>query len=107
MKQRDEKLKDMIKKVAAKFLNIESNRVSLMTVTNVLLTENGKRATIFFTVFPNDKEKAALDFVKRKRSEFRDFAGENIRVGRIPFFDFEIDTGEKHRQKIDAILKSD
>ncbi|MEK7150273.1 MAG: ribosome-binding factor A [Patescibacteria group bacterium] len=107
MSQRDEKLRDMIKEAAAKFLNVESNRVSLMTVTNVMLTKNNKHATIFFTVFPNNKEKAALDFVKRKRGEFRDFAGENIRVGRIPFFDFEIDNGEKHRQKIDALLKSD
>jgi len=47
-----------------------------------------------------------LDFAKRKRAEFRDFAKKNIRAGRIPFFDFEIDAGEKHRQKIDAILEN-
>lgn len=107
MKKRDEKLKDLIKETAAKFLNIESNRVSMVTVTNVEISKDGKYATIFFTVFPNDKEKAALDFAKRKRAEFRDFAKKNIRAGRIPFFDFEIDAGEKHRQKIDVILKSD
>ena len=39
MSQRDEKLRDMIKEAAAKFLNVESNRVSLMTVTNVMLTK--------------------------------------------------------------------
>lgn len=104
MKKRDEKLKDLIKEAAAKFLNIESNRVSMVTVTNVLISKDGKYATIFFTVYPSDKEKAALDFAKRKRAEFRDFAQKNIRAGRIPFFDFEIDAGEKHRQKIDSIL---
>lgn len=104
MKKRDEKLKDIIKEVAAKFLNIESNRVSMVTVTNVRISKDDKYATIFFTVYPRKKEKAALDFVKRKRAEFRDFARENIRAGRIPFFDFEIDAGEKHRQNIDAIL---
>ena len=104
MKNRDEKLKDMIKEVAAKFLNIESNRVSMVTVTNVRISKDSKYATIFFTAFPSDKEKAALDFAKRKRAEFRDFAKKNITARRIPFFDFEIDAGEKHRQKIDSVL---
>lgn len=104
MKKQDEKLKDFIKEISAKFLNIESNRVSMVTVTEVKISNDAKYATIFFTVFPNNKEKAVLDFVKRKRTEFRDFAKENSRMGRIPFFDFEIDAGEKHRQKIDSIL---
>lgn len=104
MKKRDEKLKDLIREVAAKFLNIESNRVSMVTVTSVQISKDYKYATIFFTVYPRKKEKAALDFARRKRAEFRNFAGKNIRTGRIPFFDFEIDAGEKHRQKIDTIL---
>ena len=107
MKKREEKLKDLIKEVAAKFLNIESNRVSMVTVTNVKISKDGKYATIFFTAFPSGKEKAALDFAKRKRAEFRDYAKKNIRAGRIPFFDFEIDAGEKHRQKIDVLLGND
>ncbi|MBU6430942.1 MAG: ribosome-binding factor A [Patescibacteria group bacterium] len=104
MKKRDEKLKNLIKEAAAKFLNIESNRVSMATVTGAQVSKDGKYATILFTVFPSEKEKAVLDFAKRKRTEFRDFAKKNIRAGRIPFFDFEIDAGEKHRQKIDSIL---
>lgn len=107
MKKREEKLKDLIKETASKFLNIESNRVSMVTVTNVGISNDGKSATVFFTVYPNDKEKAVLDFVKRKRADFRDFAKKNTRVGRIPFFDFEIDGGEKHRQKIDALLNNE
>lgn len=106
MKKRNEKLKDLIKETAANFLNIESNRVSMVTVTDVRISKDGKCATIFFTAYPNNKEKAALDFAKRKRTEFRNFAKENIKVGRIPFFDFEIDAGEKHRQKIDSILEA-
>ena len=51
----------------------------------------------------SDKEKAALDFLKRIRSEFRTHLMEKARMRRIPFFDFEIDYGEKNRQKIDEI----
>ena len=51
-------------------------------------------------------EKAALDFLKRQRSAFREFAMEKSRMGRIPFFDFELDSGEKNRQKIDEISRN-
>ena len=104
MRKRDEKLKDLIKEVAAKFLNIESNRVSMVTVTNVLISKDGKYATIFFYGLPERQRKSRFGFCQAQRAEFRDFAKKNIRAGRIPFFDFEIDAGEKHRQKIDSIL---
>ncbi len=94
-----------IKRIAAQFLQRESNHLSLITVTDVMVSKDNKQMTIFFTVLPETKEKAALDFVKRKRSEFRKYVKENSRMQRIPFFDFAIDTGEKNRQKIDEIAR--
>lgn len=120
---KDGRLKDIIQEFAAKFIQRESNYTSLITVTDVVLADRGRRATIFFTVLPTgtatgadmamtaaelreSKEKAALDFMKRKRTEFRDYIQENSRLARIPFFDFEIDIGEKNRQKIDEISQN-
>lgn len=110
---KDGRLKDIIQEFAAKFIQRESNYTSLITVTEVILADRGRRATIFFTVLPTggadtieSKEKAALDFMKRKRTEFRDYIQENSRLARIPFFDFEIDIGEKNRQKIDEISQN-
>lgn len=100
---KDGRLKDIIKDFAAKFIQRESNYTSLITVTDVMLYDHGKRATILFTVLPADKEKGALEFMKRMRTEFREYIKEKSRLGRIPFFDFEIDVGEKNRQKIDEI----
>lgn len=107
MSSRDEKIKDEVRNLAANFMQRESNHTSLITVTNVDMSPDGKRAVIFFTVLPADKQKAALDFAKRKRSEFRQYVTENSRIGRLPFFDFEIDMGEKNRQRIDDLLNSD
>ena len=104
MSNRDERLKEILHDLGARFLNLNSNKSSLLTVTKVELTRDGKRATIFFTVFPDNFEKTALEFVKRKRSEFKEFVKENSKLGRIPQLDFEIDSGEKNRQKIDSIL---
>jgi ribosome-binding factor A len=90
--------------MAARFLLLEGNNSSLLTITNVVLTKDGKRATIFFTVFPESYEKTALEFAKRKRSEFKQFVRDNSRLGMIPQLDFAIDAGEKNRQKIDNLL---
>ena len=115
MSNRNERLTEMLHDLAARFLSLNGNKSSLLTVTKVELTRDGKHATIFFTVFPRlltireggqaDKfEKTALEFAKRKRSEFKEFVKENSKLGRIPLLDFEIDSGEKNRQKIDSLL---
>jgi ribosome-binding factor A len=106
MNERDEKLKDLIKQVAAEFMQRESNYTSIITITDVSVSDRGNRATIFFTVLPDSKEKAALDFAKRMRAEFREYFSEKARMRALPFFDFEIDRGEKNRQKIDEISRN-
>ena len=103
---RDQKLKDIIREAAALFLQKESNYTSILTVTDVTLSERSNNATIYFTVLPEDKEKGALDFVKRKRAEFREYFKSRARMRALPFFDFEIDKGEKNRQRIDEIARS-
>lgn len=104
MSNRDDRIREILRDCGARFLSMNSNGTSLLTVTNVELTPDGKRATIFFTVFPAEYEKTALEFAKRKRSEFKEFLKDNSKLGRIPLLDFEIDTGEKNRQKIDNLL---
>jgi ribosome-binding factor A len=103
---RDQKLKDVIRVAASEFLQREGNYTSILTVTDISLSDRGSNATIFFTVLPENKEKGALDFVKRKRAEFRDFFKNKARMRALPFFDFEIDRGEKNRQKIDEIARN-
>ncbi len=106
MHERDEKLKELIRKVAGEFMQKESNHMSLITITDVSVSDKGQRATIFFTVLPEGKEKGALDFAKRKRAEFREAFAKQARIRAIPFFDFEIDKGEKNRQVIDEISRN-
>jgi ribosome-binding factor A len=107
MSTRDERLKEILHDLGARFLMQNGNNSSLLTVTRVELTRDGKYATIFFTVFPDSFEKTALEFAKRKRSEFKEFIKENSKLGRIPQFDFEIDSGEKNRQRIDNLLNQE
>ena len=104
---REQKLSEEIRHLAAKFLTDISNRSSLITITSATVSDDGKYATIFFTVLPEDKETEALALLKRRRSDFKEFVKAESRIGRIPFFDFEIDTGEKNRQNIDRLIGED
>ena len=103
---KNEKTLSVCKQLAAEFLEREGNRQSIITVTNATISNDRKYATIFFTVLPTEQEKAALAFAKRKLSDFRDFVGEHARLGKLPFFDFAIDEGEKHRQRIDELSQT-
>jgi ribosome-binding factor A len=102
---RQVKVSELIRQIAGDFIEIETNRTSLITITRVNVAPNLKNSTIFVTILPEKAEKDALDFLKRQRSNFRQYIKKrrvNLRV--IPFFDFEIDYGEKNRQNITDIL---
>ncbi len=101
--ERSQGITKIIKKAAAEFMQKESSGQSLITITRVELSNDEKYANILFTVLPEDKEEPALEFAKRMRSEFKEYIKNNTKLGRIPLFDFNIDLGEKHRQKIDII----
>jgi len=103
MGEHEEKLEKVVRKAAAEFLLRESNGASLITVTRVQFSKDGKYATILVTVLPEDKEDSALEFVQRKRSDFIEYVKGHTKIGRLPYFDFQIDSGEKHRQKLDTI----
>jgi len=103
-KFKDEKLKDQIHKFAAEYLQKESSGQSLITVTDVKIGKDAKEATILFTVLPESKQEVALEFARRQLGDFREFINKKVKTGRMPFFHFDIDRGEKHRQRIDEII---
>jgi len=105
MSIRDEKIKGQIVQLASDFLMLESNRKSMITVTNVSGDTDFKKVSIFVTVFPENQEKAVMDFLKRKRSDFKAYVRNNSRINRVPFFDFAIDQGDKSRLRIDEISR--
>ena len=97
---RQEKLEQLVQKVAGEFIERESNRNSLITVTRVYIPSDMKQANIMVTVLPESHEDNAINFLKRSRAEFKEFFKKKAKVGRIPFFDFTLDKGEKMAQRI-------
>lgn len=77
--------------------------VGLITVTRTELAEDFKNVTILLSVLPHSKEGEALRFVKRARSDFRDFVKKRSFLRPVPTIDFEIDYGELNRQRVDEL----
>ncbi|MFA6254086.1 MAG: ribosome-binding factor A [Candidatus Paceibacterota bacterium] len=102
---RQEKVEGRLQEIISAFLNKEANTQSVVTVTHCEVGRDLKNVTAFITVFPENFETAALEFAKRKRSELRSVIADALPMKTIPFVEFEIDAGEKNRQKIEGILE--
>ncbi len=104
MSDRNTTLKKHLQEVAADFVSMNSNRTSLITITDSKLTKSGDKITFLVSVFPEDAEGPAIGFLMRKRGECKRYLKEKTRIQRVPHVEFALDTGEKNRQKVDELL---
>lgn len=100
---RNEKITEALRIIAAEFLAREAGRESLITVTRAELSDDGKRGVIFISVFPTTAEESALAFAQRNRGELGLYFREHLRGASIPHVEFRIDLGEKNRQRLDEL----
>jgi ribosome-binding factor A len=104
---KQEKIEQQIAQIAAMFIERESNKTALITITRVEVVDRGRTATIYISVLPENGEDSAINFLKRKRHDLRTAIKKGINMQNIPFIDVEIDKGEKARHNIEALLNSD
>ena len=81
---RDERFTSALASAAALFINRESNRRSLITVTRVEIEDGGKIARIFVSVMPQNQTRAVADFLSRQQQEFIAFLRTQARFHIIP-----------------------
>lgn len=94
-----------LRAIAQDFFQRESSGASLITVTDAEVSPDLSNAKILITVFPENKEQAALDFAKRMRTDLRTAIKKKLQIRTIPFVEVDIDYGEKNRQHIDSLLR--
>ena len=104
---KDKKVEQQIKDLAGDFLVRHSNRSSLITVTNVILSPDNKRADILVSVLPVASERTALLFCNRLKQDFREYMMNHSRFRIIPSVYFRADEGEKNRQRISELLETE
>lgn len=102
---RDERLATTVTELAAEYVNLESNRNSLITITRTDILNRGKHAIVYFSVLPESEEKTALNFLSRHTGKLRAFITSKKIMGFPPQIKFMIDLGEKNRQRIDELSR--
>lgn len=106
MNDRHEKVAEIIRAVAAKFVTYEANTNPLITITRVTIAPNYRQATIYFTTIPDERENDALIFLQRHAREVRSRIKHDTSLKYIPHIEFAVDRGERHRQHIDTLVQN-
>lgn len=105
MTDRHVRVESLIRELTASFIQQEANTDPLITVTKVSSAPDYRRMTIFYTTIPQSKEADAQVFLTRIGSELRSYIKKKSNLKIIPFLEFSVDYGERHRQHIDVIAK--
>ena len=103
--KRQNRLTDEFRDLSARYLERESNRKSLITITRAELLGEGKTLRCMISIFPQSEEKVALEFAKRKAPDLREYLSKETKTRFVPKITFELDLGEKNRQRIEELLK--
>ncbi len=103
MSVRDDKASALLTELAASYIAREAGRTTLITPTRTDISRDRKNATIFVSVFPTEQSDNALEFLMRHKDLFRDYLKKASRLSHLPYIRFEIDYGERNRQRLDEI----
>ncbi len=93
----------LIREVVATYIRNEANTNPLITVTNVSVSPDYRKYTVYITTLPDGREEDALIFLKRSATDIRGFVKKHTKLKIIPHLEFAVDYGERHRQHIDEI----
>jgi len=103
--ERQIKVNQSLTKIVSDFINENSNRQSLITVTHCDVSPDLRNAVAYISILPEDKEGPAFDFLQRREHDLFDFAKKRSELRRTPRIKFAIDYGEKNRQRIQDISR--
>lgn len=105
MSDRHVRVESLLRELAAEYIQHEANADPLITVTRASTSPDYRKVTIFFTTIPDGREEDALIFLKRSGSDMRGYIKRKSNLKIVPFLDFMVDYGERHRQHIDEIAR--
>jgi hypothetical protein len=87
---RGDRATEIVAREAALFIAREAGNESIITVIRAESRAHGERMTIFVSVFPDEKARAALAFIERQREAFSDHLKRHAHL-RLPRVDFLLD----------------
>jgi len=103
--QRQQKMQHELIRHLSKAITLIAGPQALITVMKTDVSPNFKQATVFISVIPTSEEKKALFFLERHAHEIRSYLKGHLATRAIPFLTFDIDAGERNRQRIDELAR--
>ena len=102
---RREQLSSLIQKKLGELIvrHIEFPSGSLTTISEVEVSVDFKKATIWVSVIPGEAGEEALEILKKARGLLQYELGETLRVRILPRIEFALDKGAEHAARIEKI----
>ena len=107
MSHRVEKVTALLTTLVAKALERFIETGTLVTVTNLRVTPNLAKAHVYLSILPDTKADETLSMINERKGEIRTEVAKKSVTKIVPDLVFEIDRGEKNRQRIDELLQDD
>jgi len=105
MTDRNERVTSLIQELAATFIQQEANADPMITITQVSISSDHSKCTVYFTTIPDGRESDAQIFLKRIGGELRRFIMKKSNLKIVPHITFALDVGERHRQHVDEVFR--
>ena len=103
--QRQNKMQQELVRQIGKAIVLIAGPQALITVMRADVSPDFKEATISISVIPTPEENKALFFLERHAHEIRSHLKDTLATRTIPFLTFELDAGERNRQRIDELTR--
>ncbi len=102
---RKDKMHSLLMTLTADFVGRNAGPGSLITLTDMDISQDEKEVLAYITVMPDSKEKAAVGFLNRQKRELKTYYKEHSKLRVLPQVEFRIDLGEKNRQRVDELSR--
>ena len=85
---------------------IETSLGTIISVSNVVISQKNTVAKIFVSVYPEDEREGIEKMLKKLENKAVRYIKDNLRLKKAPKIVFVLDVGESMRERIENILKS-
>jgi len=106
--RRSERVADILRDEISQIVGyeLEDPRITMVTVTDVRLSENLKAARVYVTVAGNEEEhKLALAALRKAAPYVRKQVGLSLNLPRTPEIHFERDRVEEEGERVDKLIE--
>ncbi|MEK7142729.1 MAG: 30S ribosome-binding factor RbfA [Patescibacteria group bacterium] len=106
MSQRPSQVAELVKRQLSKlFLKSLPEEMGLITITNVVISSDCRKALVYISCFNCESEKEVLKVIEENRQEFQAILGKKLRMKFPPKLEFKIDKSLKDLARLENIFQ--